>query len=82
LPSTSHLCTLDSRRSRRDSGSRCSLTIDAGHTAFIGVVGRVILENGYACLGFTAGAVPEPATVGLLIGGLTAVGAVTRGWRP
>ena len=61
----------------------CTSESDASHTAFLGITGGFVSENGYSYLGFQqevpGPSVPEPGTLALLAGGLVFVAARTTG---
>jgi len=61
----------------------CAGESDASHTAFLGITGGFVSENGYSYLGFQqeqpGPSVPEPSTMALLAGGLAFVAARTTG---
>jgi hypothetical protein len=58
-------------------GDTCSVLIDAGNTAYLGIEGDFISDSGYSYPGFrAAAAVPLPASLFLFLVGVTGVGAL------
>jgi len=60
-------------------GTDCAISIDAGHTAYLGVEGDVLSASGYSYPGFAAAvSVPAPASLALFTLGLIGMGAGAR----
>ena len=55
-------------------GASCSVLVDAGDTAYLGVGGDVVSVNGFSYPGFQPAPVPEPATLALF--GLGIIGLI------
>lgn len=70
-------CSIDTST---PAGASCSISTNAGNTAYIGVQGNYVSASGYSYPGFAL-AVPAPSTATLLVVAFFALGGVRRKWR-